>query len=204
MSQPSRPEPSPQPDPLVERLGDADGPQALLAVYYQVPDVALAAEWYSRLFGAAPLTATPGAAIFDIGGDELVLVRGDADLCGPGTTVFWSVESLPDACRRVEQLGITLVEAPRQRDARTRTACISDPFGNLVGLMERDDPLLRRARSQRAAEKVALRNVREKLDQLQDEERQQKLAFKIVMRVLLAALALGLFVLLALMAGPTK
>ena len=151
MSQLTRPNPSPQPNPIVARLGDADGPQALLAVYYQVPDVALAAEWYSRLFGTAPLSATPEAAIFDMGGDELVLVRGDADLCGPGTTVFWGVENLPDACRRVERLGITLVEAPRQRDARTWTACIADPFGNVVGLMERDDPLVRRARSQRTA-----------------------------------------------------
>lgn len=201
MSQLTRPNPSPQPNPIVARLGDADGPQALLAVYYQVPDVALAAEWYSRLFGTAPLSATPEAAIFDMGGDELVHVRGDADLCGPGTTVFWGVENLPDACRRVERLGITLVEAPRQRDARTWTACIADPFGNVVGLMERDDPLVRRARSQRTAEKVALRNVRQKLDDLLHEDRQQKLALKAVARVLLAAFGLGLLVLLVLMTG---
>jgi hypothetical protein len=166
MSQLTRPNPSPQPNPIVARLGDADGPQALLAVYYQVPDVALA-----------------------------------ADLCGPGTTVFWGVENLPDACRRVERLGITLVEAPRQRDARTWTACIADPFGNVVGLMERDDPLVRRARSQRTAEKVALRNVRQKLDDLLHEDRQQKLALKAVARVLLAAFGLGLLVLLVLMTG---
>lgn len=181
--------PSVRPDPIVAMLGAGDGPQALSAVYYEVPDLEAAVNWYAGLFGTTPLSSTGTAAVFDMGGDELVLMLGASAVCAPHVTVYWSVENLDDAFKRVERLGIRLVEPPRQRDAMTRTACIADPFGNIVGLMERDDPVVRRARSQRTAEKVALRNVRQTLDDLLREDEQKESALRVAAKILLAILA---------------
>lgn len=186
---------------MVSFLGDGDGPQALRAVCYEVPDVASAVDWYMRLFGMQPLAVNSATVVFDIGGDELVLLQGAEAAPTRAPVVYWSVESLSAACERLQRLGIPLADPPRQRDAMTRTACVADPFGNIVGLMERDDPLVRRARSQRVAERVALRNVRGTLDDLLHEEEQQKRAARWVAKALAVVLVLAALVLWAMVGG---
>lgn len=188
-------------DPLVALLGDGHGPQALRAVRYEVADIAQAADWYARLFGTQPLAATPSSAVFDLGGDELVLVQSGESAPARGLVVYWSVEDLTAACERLQRLGFPLADPPRQRDAMTRTACVADPFGNIVGLMERDDPLVRRARSQRTAERVALRNVRGTLDDLLHEEEKQKHAARWVAKALIVVLAVGVLILWVMVGG---
>lgn len=197
-SHPLAPAAAPALDPVVALLGERDEPRALRAVQYEVADIALAVQWYGRVFGIQPLTTTASAAFFDIGGDELILVqRGDA-IFERAVVVYWGVEDLGAACERLQRLGFPLADPPRQRDAMTRTASMADPFGNIVGLMERDDPRLRRARSQRTAERVALSNVRGTLDELLHEEEQQKHAALWVAKALIVVLVLGALVLWSL------
>lgn len=55
-------------------------------------------------------------------------------------------------------------------------ASVLDPFGNVFGLIQRHDAATLKARIQRVAEKSALRNVREALDEISAEDAKKRIA----------------------------
>lgn len=110
----------------------------LATVIYQVADVARAKDWYARAFGQAPYFDQPFYVGFEIGGYELGL---HPDLSegepGPGGSVaYWRVPQIDEAVGHFEAVGATVVSAARDVGDGIRVAKVTDPFGNVIGLIE--------------------------------------------------------------------
>jgi hypothetical protein len=137
-----------------------------------------------------PYQTTDTVLRYCVDGAWLELVEAPAQGSG-NVLVHWGVDSLTHELMRLRAAGIQPQTPPTLLEADTGTATFLDPFGNTVGLVEFHDPHLQRARSQRAAEKIALRNVRETLDGLGAEDQHQRSANRLVAIVVVAALVLG-------------
>ena len=173
--------------------------EALRAVRYGVTDLALASRWYSQLLDLEPYLSNDTLVRYFVDGSWLELKLASPSEHG-GIVVFWGVDNLNAELLRLHQTGVLPHAPPALVDAITQTAIFFDPFGNAVGFMEVNDAGVLRARSQRVAEKVALRNVREVLDDLSAQEGQQRMENRFVLALLLVALlvatAVGTFALL--------
>ena len=121
--------------------------QGFSTVNYFVDDVARATQWYAELLGFEPYFVrpdidNPAYTEFRIGPHrhELGLIssayRPDGMAGGSGSvTVYWQVEDVAAAQRRLVGRGATLLEQPVDRGAGWVTASVVDPFGNVLGLM---------------------------------------------------------------------
>ncbi len=110
----------------------------LRTVVYQVPDLPRARDWYSAVLGIAPYFDQPFYVGYNVGGFELGLHPQDSDLrAGPGGAVaYWGVEDMATAWERVLGLGARPANPPLDVGEGIKVAMVSDPFGNLVGLIE--------------------------------------------------------------------
>ena len=165
--------------------------EALRSVRYDVGDMALAGQWYSQLLDVQPCQSTDSVLRYCVDGTWLELVETRTDGAS-SMLAYWGVDSLQLELLRLQELGIQPQTSPAVLGATTRTATFIDPFGNTVGLIEMHDPGAERARAHRAAEKIALRNVREALDGLSAEDRQQRMANRLVLVLVLVVLGLVL------------
>ena len=110
----------------------------LRTVIYHVPDLARAKAWYTDAFGVAPYFDEPFYVGFSIGGFELGL---DPDTSGVapgagGSVAYWGVKNLDAALPRFLRGGAEARSAPHDVGGGIRVASISDPFGNIIGLIE--------------------------------------------------------------------
>lgn len=169
--------------------------EALRAVRYTVGDLAQAEHWYSQWLDVLPYSVSDGVLRFGVDGSWLELVGGPGNPAQGGVLAYWGVDSLGQELQRLQTLGIYPQTPPVLTDAHNpATATFVDPFGNVVGLVEVHDPHAQRARAHRAAEKIALRNVRAALDKLGDEEDQQRLFNRLVLAmVVVVGLLVGGF-----------
>ena len=107
----------------------------LKRVTYQVSDMDAARNWYSNLLGLKPVYDSPVSVAFMIGGILLMLVRERDPLMDDSgrVTVYWEVENVDAAFRRMIDLGASPHAEPMNYPAK-RIARVRDPFGNIVGL----------------------------------------------------------------------
>lgn len=135
-----------------------------------VPRLDQAAAWYGQVLDSPPYLASGDAVTFYLNGFLLTLREGAPQ--PDGAVVFWAVDDLPAELERLAALGAQPHEPVSHLDPMTRQASVRDPFGNVLGLVERQDPAERRARSQRSAEKIALREIRTVLDGMGEGEQE--------------------------------
>ncbi len=155
--------------------------EGLQATRIGVPDLPLAVTWYTRALDIEPYLRDATSATFFLGGSLLRLEQENhtSDEGSPGqVTVYWRVDSLQSELLRLQGLNAAPFQAVAHIDGDTQTASVLDPFGNVMGLIERHDPAIPKARIQRVAEKVAIRQVRETLDGLAEEEARRRRAVK--------------------------
>jgi predicted enzyme related to lactoylglutathione lyase len=110
----------------------------LRTVIYHVPDLAGAREWYSAAFGAAPYFDEPFYVGFNIGGFELGL-DPDCSRVAPGqggAESYWGVTDADGAVAHFVSQGARVEEPVREVGGGIRVALVSDPFGNVIGLIE--------------------------------------------------------------------
>lgn len=110
----------------------------LRTVVYKVSDLASAKEWYSRIFGIMPYFDEPFYVGFNVGGFELGLdpdVSGQSAEAG-GSTAYWGVASIADTLQQLAEQGVTVIVPLQDTGDDIRLATVSDPFGNLIGLIE--------------------------------------------------------------------
>ncbi|MBA2339201.1 MAG: VOC family protein [Pyrinomonadaceae bacterium] len=111
--------------------------QGLRTVIHHVGDLAAAKQWYSRAFGVEPYFDEPFYVGFQIGGFEFGL---DPDMSGvaQGTNVvaYWGVTNIDEAYERMLTLGATGYNAVQDVGGGIRVAVVTDPFGNLFGIIE--------------------------------------------------------------------
>jgi predicted enzyme related to lactoylglutathione lyase len=110
----------------------------LATVIYRVTDLARAKAWYSSAFQQAPYFNQPFYVGFSIGGYELGLDPDPSGgKTGPGGSVaYWRVASIDSAVAHFVASGAAVVAAAQEVGEGIKVATVSDPFGNLIGLIE--------------------------------------------------------------------
>lgn len=100
------------------------------------PDqLAAAKAWYTQFAGVPPYFDEPFYVGFNVGGFELgVHPEGEA---GPGGVVtYWGTADIAAEVARVVGLGATLTSPIQSVGEGILVANVTDPFGNLFGLIE--------------------------------------------------------------------
>jgi predicted enzyme related to lactoylglutathione lyase len=112
--------------------------KGLATVIYHVTDLDRAKAWYSRAFQQAPYFDQPFYVGFNIAGYELGLdPHGSAGASGPGGSVaYWRVLDIQEALRHFASVGASVAAAAQDVGDGIKVATVTDPFGNLVGLIE--------------------------------------------------------------------
>jgi predicted enzyme related to lactoylglutathione lyase len=112
--------------------------KGLATVIYHVPDLDQAKAWYSAAFGQAPYFDEPFYVGFNIAGYELGLDPNQSVAkAGPGGTVaYWRVPEIEAAVRHFTAAGAAVVAPALDVGEGIKVATITDPFGNLIGLIE--------------------------------------------------------------------
>ena len=110
----------------------------LRTALYSVPDLAKAKAWYAKAFQTDPYFDEPFYVGFNIGGYELGLdPNADHAPAGPGGAVsYWGVDNADEALAHFLANGATLVNPVADVGEGIRVACVADPFGNLIGLIQ--------------------------------------------------------------------
>ena len=110
----------------------------LATVIYRVTDLDRAKAWYSSAFQQAPYFDQPFYVGFSIGGYELGLDPDPSGgKTGPGGSVaYWRVASIDSAVAHFVASGAVVVAAAQEVGDGIKVATVSDPFGNLIGLIE--------------------------------------------------------------------
>jgi predicted enzyme related to lactoylglutathione lyase len=112
--------------------------QGLRTAIYQVDDIERAKSWYRSVLGIDPYFDEPFYVGFNVGGFELGLHPTEAgQKSGPGGAVpYWGVERMAEAWPRLLELGAQAVDTPSDVGGGIQVAVVSDPFGNLLGVIE--------------------------------------------------------------------
>nr|WP_315491928.1 VOC family protein [uncultured Rhodoferax sp.] len=178
--------------------------EALRSVRYTVEDLAVAERWYSQWLDVQPYPAEGGVLRYGLQDSWLELVEGH-NLAPGSVQACWRVDSLELELQRLHALGISPQTPPVLPGTESpSSATFVDPFGNVVGLVEVHDPHTQRARDHRAAEKIALRRVRETLDSLGEQDRQQRLANRLVLALVVVGLLVGGFTIFKMLPGKPQ
>jgi predicted enzyme related to lactoylglutathione lyase len=111
--------------------------QGLRTVIYAAPDLEKAKAWYSSVLGIAPYFDQPFYVGFNVGSYELGLDPDPSSPRGPGdVTVYWGVTDASAAVERLLSLGATSRTAVQEVGEGIKVATVSDPFGNVFGVIE--------------------------------------------------------------------
>ncbi|GAA1147671.1 VOC family protein [Kribbella jejuensis] len=117
-------------------------------VSFYATDVKAARDWYEKLldteaYYAVPTAEAPAYVEFRFGDLQCELGIIDAKYAphqvgtGAGAIMYWHVDNLEATLARLLDLGATINEPIVDRGNNTgfRTASVTDPFGNLLGIM---------------------------------------------------------------------
>ena len=110
----------------------------LRTVVYKVGDLDLGKNWYRKALGIAPYFDEPFYVGFQVGGFELGLDPDTSkDKPGPGgVTAYWGVENADKALAHLQEMGAKVHAAVQDVGEGIRVASVSDPFGNVFGIIE--------------------------------------------------------------------
>ncbi|MFF8695785.1 VOC family protein [Streptomyces sp. NPDC015144] len=116
--------------------------RGLTTVSFWTTDLTAAKEWYTELLGVEPYFERPGYAEFRIGDHQHELGLIDSRYApagagaGPGgAIVYWHVDDVPATLERLLSLGAKEYEPLMERGPGFVTASVTDPFGNVLGVM---------------------------------------------------------------------
>lgn len=112
--------------------------QGLGTVIYHVTDLDRAKAWYATAFAQQPYFDEPFYVGFNIAGYELGLNPDHgAARPGPGGAVaYWRVVDIDRAVAHFQQVGALLAGPVQDVGGGIKVAELSDPFGNIIGLIE--------------------------------------------------------------------
>lgn len=111
--------------------------QKLRTVIYHVTELPTAKQWYADLLEKPPYFDQPFYVGFDVNGCELGLVPNESGVPrGAGVTTYWRVEDILDAHARLLRAGATALEAVQDVGDGIKVASVTDPWGNVVGVIQ--------------------------------------------------------------------
>ncbi|MDN5766358.1 MAG: VOC family protein [Humibacillus sp.] len=120
--------------------------RGVATISFFADDVAAASDWYAAVLGAEPYFrrdagGTTAYVEFRLGDRETELgivdrrfARHDAG-SARGAVVYWHVDDLDAVLEELQARGASVLEAPTDRGDGFVTAAVTDPFGNVLGVM---------------------------------------------------------------------
>ncbi|MEY9964200.1 putative enzyme related to lactoylglutathione lyase [Streptacidiphilus sp. MAP12-16] len=116
--------------------------RGLTTVSFWAADLPAATKWYTELLGLAPYFTRPGYAEFRIGDyqHELGLIDSSYAPAGQstapsGAVMYWHVDDVGAALERLLSMGAKEYQPLTERGSGFVTAAVTDPFGNILGVM---------------------------------------------------------------------
>lgn len=111
---------------------------SLASAIYNVPDLDEASQWYQRALRQEPYSAEINYVGFRIGMQELGLVTLDGgNVVGNGGAIpYWLVQDADAALAHLVSVGASTRYAVAVVAEGVRVAVATDPYDNLIGLIE--------------------------------------------------------------------
>jgi predicted enzyme related to lactoylglutathione lyase len=107
--------------------------QGIKTVLHPVADLAASKAMYTALLGVEPSADSPYYVGYDVEGQHIGLVPG-GDMSSP--VAYWHVGDIEAKLAEVTATGGTVKHAPREVGGGRRVAEVTDPDGNVLGLLQ--------------------------------------------------------------------
>jgi predicted enzyme related to lactoylglutathione lyase len=108
--------------------------QGIKTVLHPVSDLAAAKAVYTALIGIAPQADAPYYVGYDAEGQHIGLVPGGQGMTSP--VAYWHVADIEAKLAEVTAAGATVKEPPRNVGGGRLVATVTDPDGNVLGLLQ--------------------------------------------------------------------
>jgi predicted enzyme related to lactoylglutathione lyase len=110
--------------------------QGIKTVLHPVSDLARAKAVYAALLGAQPQTDSAYYVGFDVAGQQIGLVPSGGPQGMTSPVAYWHVPDIEAKLAEVTAAGATLKEAARDVGGGRLVATVTDPDGNVLGLLQ--------------------------------------------------------------------
>ena len=110
--------------------------QGIQTVLHPVSDLERAKPVYAALLGVAPQADSPYYVGFEAAGQQIGLVPGGASQGMTSPVAYWHVPDIEAKLAEVTAAGATVKEPPRDVGGGRLVATVTDPDGNVLGLIQ--------------------------------------------------------------------
>jgi predicted enzyme related to lactoylglutathione lyase len=110
--------------------------EGIKTVLHPVSDLERAKPVYAALLGVAPDTDSPYYVGFETAGQQIGLVPGGGPQGMTSPVAYWHVPDIEAKLAEVTAAGATLNESPRDVGGGRLVATVTDPDGNVLGLLQ--------------------------------------------------------------------
>ena len=111
--------------------------QGLRTVIYNVDNLDKAKAWYAEALGIEPYFDQPFYVGFNVGGFELGLDPNMSDVSkGNNAVAYWGVKDAAASYKRMLEFSAKKHSEVRGVGSGIRVATVTDPFGNIFGIIE--------------------------------------------------------------------
>jgi predicted enzyme related to lactoylglutathione lyase len=105
-------------------------------ILHPVSDLAAAKPVYAALLGVAPQADSEYYVGFDVAGQHIGLVPGGGPQAMTAPVAYWDVPDIEAALASVTAAGATVNEPAHDVGGGRRVASVTDPDGNVLGLLQ--------------------------------------------------------------------
>jgi methyltransferase (TIGR00027 family) len=125
----------------------------LKRLVYQVLDLSAARQWYDGILKTEPVYDSPLGVIYRIGDCTLSLTPGGPDMTADNGRIsaYWEVDDVDAAVQKLIDSGASL-HTEAKNIFSIRTARVTDPFGNTIGLSGKATDAVKRTVDKQASE----------------------------------------------------
>jgi predicted enzyme related to lactoylglutathione lyase len=110
--------------------------QGIKTVLHPVSDLARAKDVYAALLGVSPQADAPYYVGFEAGGQHIGLVPGGGPQGMTSPVAYWHVPDIEAKLAEVTAAGATLKEPAHDVGGGRLVATVTDPDGNVLGLLQ--------------------------------------------------------------------
>ncbi|MEX2974755.1 VOC family protein [Streptomyces sp. C184] len=110
--------------------------QGIKTVLHPVSDLAAAKEVYTALLGVPPQADEPYYVGFDVAGQHIGLVPGGGPQGMTSPVAYWHVPDIEAKLAELTAAGATVKEPARDVGGGRLVATVTDPDGNVLGLLQ--------------------------------------------------------------------
>ena len=110
--------------------------EGIKTVLHPVSDLVAAKAVYTALLGVEPQQDAPYYVGYDAGGQHIGLVPGGAGQGMASPVAYWHVADIEAKLNEVKAAGATLKDPVRDVGGGRLVATVTDPDGNVLGLLQ--------------------------------------------------------------------